>query len=71
MYEILSPDGLVLFEINYSELSVRKWIIERYDRVDDRWVRSRWYRRFATLNECRTAADKVIKSLKIPTKTEP
>lgn len=71
MYEILSPDGLVLFEINYSELSVRKWIIERYDRVDGRWVRSRWYRRFATLNECRAVADKVIKSLKIPTKTEP
>lgn len=71
MYEILSPDGLALFEINYSELSVRKWVIERYDRVDDRWVRSRWYRRFSTLNECRAAANKVIKSLKIPTKTEP
>lgn len=71
MYEILSPDGSVLFEINYSELSVHKWVIERYDRIGSRWVRSRWYRRFATLDECRAAADKVIKTLKIPTKNEP
>lgn len=71
MYEILSPDGAVLFEINYSGLSIRKWIIERYNKVDGHWVRSPWYRRFDSLNECYAAADKVIKNLKIPTKTEP
>lgn len=71
MYEILSPDGAVLFEINYSEWSVRKWIVERYNKVDGRWIRSSWYRRFSSLDECRAAVDKVIKTLKIPTKTEP
>lgn len=68
MYEILSPDGMVLFEINYSECCIHPWCIERYDRVGSRWVRSRWYRKFDTLQECRTSAGRVIKSLKIPTK---
>lgn len=72
MYEVISPDRTVVFKIFCASCPCRRpRLVERYNWTDGRWLRSPWYRRFDTYEECRAAANKVIESLKIPTKTEP